>query len=125
MKSKIHENQILNKNMSKKTIYIAGKVTGEDRAECTAKFAEAQKAVEALGFEAINPIVVVGDWNTTWQKAMRSCIAILMHCDGMVILPDWQKSSGAIIERQLAQDLEIPIFNYSKMGLHVLKLNLQ
>lgn len=106
----------------KKKIYIAGKVTGEDRAECTAKFASAQKAIEELGFEVINPIEVVGDWDTNWNVAMRLCIAKLTECDALVLLPDWRKSSGALIEAKLSADLEIPYFHYSTTGLYLLKL---
>jgi nucleoside 2-deoxyribosyltransferase len=106
----------------KKKIYIAGKVTGEDRAECTAKFANAQKAIEELGFEAINPIEVVGNWDTNWNVAMRLCIAKLTECDGIVMLQDWKNSSGALIEAKLANSLEIPFFHYSKTGLYILKL---
>jgi nucleoside 2-deoxyribosyltransferase len=108
----------------KKKIYIAGKVTGEDRAECTAKFANAQKAIQELGFEVINPIEVVGDWDTNWNVAMRLCIAKLTECDALVLLLDWKESSGALIEAKLANSLEIPVFTFSRTGLHVLKLNL-
>jgi nucleoside 2-deoxyribosyltransferase len=108
----------------KKKIYIAGRVTGEDRAECTFKFANAQKAIEELGFEVINPIEVVGDWDTNWNVAMRLCIAKLTECDGIVLLPDWRRSSGAMIEQDLADSLEIPIFTYSQTGLLILKIKL-
>lgn len=109
----------------KKKIYIAGKVTGEPIAECTIKFGTAQKSIEALGFEAINPLEVVGDWNTPWNEAMKKCITALMECDGMVLLQDWRDSTGAKIERQLADDLDLVICNNTKFGLEVLKNNLE
>lgn len=108
----------------KKKIYIAGKVTGEPIAECTMKFGTAQKAIEALGYEVVNPLEVVGDWTTPWNVAMKKCIAALMGCDAIVLLADWQKSTGATIENNIATQLEIPIFNHSKFGLEVLKKNL-
>ena len=46
-----------------KKIYIAGKVSGEPIADCTLKFGTAQKEIETLGFEAVNPIAVVNDWH--------------------------------------------------------------
>lgn len=67
--------------MNKKKIYIAGKVTGEPLAECTMKFGEAQKHIEALGFMAVNPLEVVNDFHTTWENAMKKCIKALMDCD--------------------------------------------
>jgi hypothetical protein len=107
-----------------KKIYIAGKVSGEPIEECTMKFEAVQKQVEALGFHAINPLQVVGNWEATWEQAMKKCIKSLMDCDGMVLLPDWEKSTGAKMERQLAEDLCLTICNASKEGLQVLKSNL-
>lgn len=107
-----------------KKIYIAGKVTGESLAECTMKFGQAQKEIEAMGFIAVNPLAVVGDFQSYWESAMKKCVKALVDCDGMVILSDWQESRGATIERQLAEDLDILIVNHSKFGLEVLKRNL-
>lgn len=108
-----------------KKIYIAGKVTGEPLIACTMKFGAAQKELEALGFEAINPLAVVGDFQSSWELAMKKCIKALVDCDAMVILPDWEESKGAKIERQLAWDLNITIFNFNKLGLAVLQKNLK
>lgn len=109
--------------MTKKKVYIAGKVTGEPIDQCTIKFSAAQKAIEALGFEAINPLEVVGDFNTPWNKAMRMCIAKLTECDAMVLLPDGVLSKGAKIEIELANILQIQVFTYSNYGLEVLQKN--
>lgn len=108
----------------KKKIYIAGKVTGEPIAECTMKFGTAQNAIEALGFEAINPLEVVGDWNTPWNEAMKKCISAMIECEAVVLLPDWIDSKGAKLENQIANSFDMPIFNYTKFGLEVLKKNL-
>lgn len=109
--------------MTKKKIYIAGKVTGEPIAECTKKFRLAQKEIESMGFDGINPFEVVMDFKATWQAAMKKCIKALVDCDAMVILPCWQDSKGAKIERKLAEDLGITIVNYNSFGLKVLKTN--
>jgi hypothetical protein len=108
----------------KKKIYIAGKVTGESIAECTMKFGVVQKQLEAMGFEVVNPLATVGRWDISWEDAMKLCITALMGCDGMVLLPDWHQSSGATIERQLAEDLCFTICNSDKQGLKVLERNL-
>jgi len=95
----------------KKKIYIAGKVTGEDLAACTMKFGTAQKEIEALGFEAINPLEVVGTFDITWEAAMRLCIAKLMECDKVYMLPCCAKSEGARLETKLASVVKIPLEN--------------
>ena len=93
-----------------KRIYIAGKVTGEPLRECTGKFGRAQKDLEELGFEAVNPLQVVGTWEITWKNAMRKCIRALMECDAIYVLPCSQNSRGAGIELQLAASLGIPLY---------------
>lgn len=105
----------------KKKIYIAGKVTGLPQDEVIEKFSEAKQKIEALGFEAINPLEVVGDWQTPWNKAMRMCIAKLTECDAIALIPDWSSSKGAIIEYEIAQQLEIPDFRATTFGLQDLK----
>lgn len=98
--------------MSKKKIYIAGKVTGEDLAACTMKFGTAQKEIEALGFEAVNPLEVVGDWKATWKDAMRKCIKALMDCDAILLLPCYQISPGAQVERKIGYEIDIPRYTH-------------
>lgn len=95
--------------MSKKKIYIAGRVSGEDLGECTMKFGTAQKKVENMGFQAVNPLEVVGDWKATWKEAMQKCIKELVDCDAVLMLPCAPGSRGACIEKQLAYDLDIPV----------------
>jgi hypothetical protein len=104
----------------KKKIYIAGKVTGENKEDCIAKFAQAKSTLEARGFEAINPIEVVGDWNTPWDKAMKLCVAKLTECDGILLLEDWVTSKGARIEFDIATQLNIPNFRGSFFGFEKL-----
>ena len=107
----------------KKKVYIAGKVTGEPIAECTIKFGTAQKQIEALGFEVVNPLEIVGDFKTPWDVAMKICIKALVDCDAIVLLPDWSNSRGARFEHEIAENLDMPIFNASKGGLAVMKKN--
>jgi nucleoside 2-deoxyribosyltransferase len=89
-------------------IYIAGKVTGTPIIETTHKFGAWQKAIEAMGFEAVNPLAVVNNWQTPWNEAMKLCIAELVKCDAVFLLDDWIESRGAMYEQRLAADLEIP-----------------
>lgn len=93
-------------NIIKKKIYIAGKITGLPIHEVTMKFGAAQKKLENKGYEVVNPIAVVNDWDTTWDNAMRKCIAALVECDSIALLPDWKSSPGARLENDIAQKLE-------------------
>ena len=91
-------------------VYIAGKVSGEPIAQCTMKFGTAQKQIEALGLQAVNPLEVVGDWNASWETAMKMCLKALMDCHAVVVLDDWRDSEGANLELVLAKRLGILIF---------------
>lgn len=93
----------------KKKVYIAGAISGENKAKCIAKFAAAQKEVEAAGYEAINPITVVNNWNTTWVAAMKKCIPALCQADALYLLPCGKKSKGATVEMNIAANLLMPV----------------
>lgn len=93
-------------------MYICGKVTGEPPAACAANFALAQRAIEAQGHQAINPLTEVNDPGCEWQRAMKICISALMRADAIVLLPNYLNSRGATVERILAEMLDIPIYLY-------------
>ena len=91
-------------------IYIAGKVTGLPIHEVTMKFGKAQKELQDLGYEAINPLEVVNDWKATWQHAMKLCIKALVDCDAVLFLPCHKESKGALLEFDIARQLEMKRF---------------
>lgn len=90
-------------------VYIAGKVTGLPIHEVTMKFGNAQKAIEAQGLIAINPLEVVNNWHLPWEQAMKLCVKALLDCNAVYLLPCWNTSKGAITEHLLAKELNIPI----------------
>jgi hypothetical protein len=95
-----------------KTIYIAGKVTGLPFPKVKTKFKAAQKALEEMGFEVLNPIEIVNDPLCDWNVAMRICIANLMLADAIYMLPCCNNSPGAKLEIALAANVKIPVFKY-------------
>lgn len=95
-------------------IYIAGKVTGLPIHEVTLKFGKVQKQLQDMGFYVINPLQVVSEkangWHTTWQTAMKVCISEMMTADALFLLPCHQDSKGALIEKNIATQLQMPCF---------------
>lgn len=90
----------------KETIQIIGKVTGLDRAQCVAKFAESQLQLEARGYEVINPLTLVPE-HAEWNPAMRICLAKLLTVDAVALQPDWYLSEGAKLEYMVASALQL------------------
>lgn len=98
--------------MSKK-IYIAGKVTGLSRIEASFMFGAVQKELMDQGHEAIVPIDIVPPHCTSWEEAMKICIATLMTVDEVYFLPNYRDSPGAMVEHTLCEQLKIPIYYVS------------
>lgn len=99
--------------MMKKKIYIAGKVTGLPQQHVIDKFKLAAILLEELGYQPVNPIEVVNDFNTPWDVAMKKCIKALVDCDAVYLLPCWKHSEGAKIEKGMAESLKIPTVNFT------------
>jgi hypothetical protein len=62
------------------------------------------------GFEVINPAELNPDTTMSWGECMRADIAALVTCDGIQMLPGWEKSKGAVLEHHIAERLEMTIY---------------
>jgi nucleoside 2-deoxyribosyltransferase len=104
--------------MQKKNIYIAGAISGLEPMDVMRKFEAAEQKVRAAGYEPFNPYLQIGCTpefeGATWEQLMRVCIVALMGCDGMVLCHDWQESRGAVIERNIAIKVGIPVIHISE-----------
>jgi hypothetical protein len=91
-------------------------------------FNEAQEKLLALGHYPINPhnvcrdIVAMHEGTTEelWTKCMKRDITELLKADAVLLLPGWQNSKGACIERELAKNIGIPTVS----GPHRLEIKL-
>ena len=94
--------------MSKKTIYIAGKITGvEDLAKIV--FKQKELELEDIGYNVINPMELKHDHDKTHASYMRVCIKALCECDEIYMLSNWTDSKGAIIEHTIAMYLGLKV----------------
>ena len=89
-------------------IYIAGKISGLPYHLVSQKFGKHEVELRRQGHEPIVPLNIV-DRTDTWDVAMRKCIAAMMTCDAIHLLPDWKDSPGAVIEHDLAEKLNMRI----------------
>lgn len=85
-------------------IYIAGKITGRIE-EAEIEFSNAETELKEGGYEVVNPMKLPHKHDKEWRSYMRECIKALCDCDAIYLLPNWNKSEGAVIEHGLAVDL--------------------
>jgi hypothetical protein len=92
-------------------IYISGPITGKQNDNREA-FEMAAQVIAARGHQFINPHHI-GDaleGQPTWNDYMKADIKALVDSDAMVLLEDWEWSSGAQLEHFLAERLGITVF---------------
>lgn len=93
--------------MGKVKIYISGKISGlPNYAE---KFAAAEAELTEQGYDVINPLnngVASGE---PWHVQMKADIRLLLNCDAIFMLDNWEKSIGAVLEHDLAFYLGLSI----------------
>lgn len=77
-------------------IYIAGKITGDP--DYRAKFADAQRQIEAQGHIVLNPATLPEGMEP--KDYMRICFAMIDVADEVWLLPRWGASIGATLELQ-------------------------
>lgn len=91
------------------TTYIAGPMTGLPQFNYPAFNAVAEQ-LRAKGVEVLNPAENVCSLDDpTWQDWMRLGLAQLIQCDEILLLPNWEASRGAVLERQVAEQLGMTV----------------
>lgn len=93
-----------------KTIYIAGKITGEPNYK--RYFDAAKRLLQQQGYAVLSPADLPQE-GFNYCQYMHICKAMLMECDTICLLPNWTESNGASIERRLAYTLGKRVANLS------------
>jgi hypothetical protein len=84
-----------------KTVFVAGKVSGLPENQVRDKFERAAAELEAQGYVVLSPINA-DDKETDWEGTLRNSIKTMLNCDEVHLLPCWQESRGAQLERDIA-----------------------
>ena len=91
-------------------IYIAGPITGRDYNEAFADFEAAETYLRVMGHDPVNPMKKVSEQaGKTWAEYMREDIPLLLECEAIFMLKNWERSKGARLEYRIAKALGIKI----------------
>ena len=111
----------------KKVVYIAGPYTADTPEGIDANIRKAERIAWVLwrdGIAVITPHLNTVHFEETYadrDKAARvfygGDLSILKRCDAVLMLPNWGKSTGAMMEHEAALAWDIPVF-YSVATLH-------
>jgi len=86
-------------------LYLSGRITGNDNYR--EDFAEGRAGLENAGYDVCDPADFGFAEDVAWEDAMKHDIREMLGCDGVALLPSWEKSRGACIEARLARELGI------------------
>lgn len=108
---KFSEIETENKTDAGKTIYISGPITGVPDWE--EKFNRAAEFYRKKGFKVVNPAELANlaeqenGGKCSRKDYLKTDIKHLLECDSIALLPGWQNSKGARLEKMIAEELEL------------------
>jgi len=91
-----------------RTAYVAGKITGLPKEDVKQKFSMMENQLTGMGYHVVNPLAVTDD-SHSWDASVRNDIKIMLECDEVHLLSDWQESRGAQLERDIALRLGMQV----------------
>lgn len=89
-------------------VYISGRMTGVPENNAPA-FRAAEKRLKAMGHDPACPLDNGMPETASWEQHMRADIIMLMTCDAVALLPDWEDSKGSRGERAVAELVGIKV----------------
>lgn len=92
-------------------VYLSGPMSGIPEHNFPAFHAAAAR-LRAAGYEVANPAEINTETGGEWSTYLRADIKALCDCQGLMLLPGWERSAGAHLELHIAHRLEIGIQTY-------------
>ena len=91
-----------------RTAYVAGKITGLSRPHVKEKFSQISDRLKGMGYHVVQPVGVTTE-DHEWEDNIRYDIKKMLECDELHMLPDWQESRSAKLERDIALRLGMQV----------------
>lgn len=89
--------------MSKKKIYISLPITGQDFEVVEERSIFASAVIEKMGFEAVSPLDVSDDPESSYEEHIGKDMTALLQCDAVLFLEGWKESKGCNLEHEAAR----------------------
>jgi hypothetical protein len=89
-------------------LYIAGPMSGYADFNYPA-FRSAAEQLRAAGYAVGNPADLDGT-GLPYKECIRLGLALLFTCDHLALLPGWERSRGAVLERQAAATVGMEVW---------------
>lgn len=102
------------------TLYISGPMTGIPGCN-RPLFRRVATDLRRAGYAVLNPadiglaLTPADAADQPWEWWMRRALALLLDADGVALLPGWEHSRGAAIERGLAFQLGMPCHPWDQL----------
>lgn len=104
--------------MDKAKVYISGAIAHYDLEERRRAFDQAERYLALKGYEPVNPFKNGLPDEAHWREHMRVDIGLLLDCDYIYMLQDWELSKGAKLELDVASSCGIKVmFERDKSAL--------
>lgn len=94
----------------RKKIYISGQISGLEPSIARHNFELAEDYLrDSVKAYPVNPLKNGLPLNSTWIQHMRKDLCLLLECEGVYMLHNWEDSIGAELEHNVAKALSMDI----------------
>lgn len=71
----------------------------------------------------LSPIHTLGFlyFELNYDEGMKQCFELLKTCDALYLCPGWENSKGCKLEKEFAENNNIPIFKVTKFKNYILR----
>ena len=104
--------EFLGADINGKRVYLSGPITNVKNYKGLFMFAE-ELADFGEAKQIYNPAAQIPS-SSSWEQAMHRCLSEITNYDTVVMLPGWNASRGARLERDVALACGMHVFDFSE-----------